>query len=122
MVDIGEGGDDERTIEAFARAIERPARALVASHVLWTTGAVLPVARLAALARDAGVVSVIDGAQSAGAVPVAVADLGVDAYAVPAQKCCWGPRGWARCGCVGRWLTGRCRPPRGSSPIRRSTP
>ncbi len=41
----GRAGTTERRVEAFARAIERPARALVASHVLWTTGAVLPVAR-----------------------------------------------------------------------------
>lgn len=102
MVDIGNGGEDERTVEAFSRALERPARAVVASHVLWTTGAVLPVARLAGLARAAGAVSVIDGAQSAGAVRVAVEELGADAYAVPAQKWLLGPEGmgalWVRRG------------------------
>ncbi len=46
LVDVGDGGDDDRTIEAFTRALERPARAIMVSHVLWTTGAVLPVARL----------------------------------------------------------------------------
>ena len=44
MVDIGDGEDAERTVEAFRTALERPARAIVASHVLWTTGAVLPIA------------------------------------------------------------------------------
>ena len=46
--------------------------------------------------------SVIDGAQSAGAIPVRLDDLGVDAYAVPGQKWLLGPEGmgalWVRRG------------------------
>ena len=76
MVDIGDGEDGERTVEAFRTALERPARAVVASHVLWTTGAVLPIARIGALARDAGAVTIIDGAQSAGAIPIDIESLG----------------------------------------------
>ena len=102
VVDVGDGGDADAVVAEFARALERPARALVVSHVLWTTGAVLPLARLGALARAAGTVSVIDGAQSAGAIPVVLEDLGVDAYAVPAQKWLLGPEGmgalWVRRG------------------------
>ena len=30
FVDIGDGGDDERTLAAFAAALERPARAILA--------------------------------------------------------------------------------------------
>jgi len=101
-VDVGYGGDPDAVVAGFERALERPARALVVSHVLWTTGAVMPVARLGALARAAGAVSVIDGAQSAGAIPVLLDDLGVDAYAVPAQKWLLGPEGmgalWVRRG------------------------
>jgi L-cysteine/cystine lyase len=100
QVDLGDGDDDERSVGAFERALERPARAIMLSHVLWTTGAVLPVARIAALARAAGAVVIVDGAQSAGAVPVAVDDLGIDAYALPAQKWLLGPEGmgalWVR--------------------------
>ncbi len=100
LVDIGDGGDDARTLEAFTRALDRPARALMVSHVLWTTGVVLPVARMGRLAREAGTVSVIDGAQAAGAIPVALDELDVDAYAVPAQKWLLGPEGmgalWVR--------------------------
>jgi L-cysteine/cystine lyase len=102
VVDVGDGGDDARTLEAFSRALGRPARALMISHVLWTTGARLPLARLAEMAHEAGVLAVIDGAQSAGAIPVAVETLGVDAYAVPAQKWLLGPEGmgamWVRRG------------------------
>ncbi len=102
VVDVGDGGEADAVVTAFSRALERPARALVVSHVLWTTGAVLPIARLGALARDAGTVSVVDGAQSAGAIPVVLEDLGVDAYAVSGQKWLLGPEGmgalWVRRG------------------------
>jgi L-cysteine/cystine lyase len=100
VVDVGDGGDDERTLAGLRAALERPARAVALSHVLWTTGAVLPVGAIGALARDAGAVSVIDGAQAAGAIPVRLEDLGVDAYAVPGQKWLLGPEGmgalWVR--------------------------
>jgi L-cysteine/cystine lyase len=102
MVDVGDGGDDERTLAAFSAAFDRPARALVLSHVLWTTGAVLPVARLADLARGAGAVVIVDGAQSAGAIRVSPDELGIDAFALPAQKWLLGPEGmgalWVRRG------------------------
>jgi L-cysteine/cystine lyase len=101
-VDVGDGGDPDRVVSAFEAALARPARAIVASHVLWTTGAVLPVARIGALARAAGAISIIDGAQSAGAIPVTLDELGVDAYAMPAQKWLLGPEGmgalWVRRG------------------------
>jgi L-cysteine/cystine lyase len=100
LVDVGDGGDPDRVVAAFEAALARPARAIVVSHVLWTTGAVLPVARLGALARSAGAVSVVDGAQAAGAIPVAIDELGVDAYAMPGQKWLLGPEGtgalWVR--------------------------
>jgi L-cysteine/cystine lyase len=99
-VDVGDGGDDERTLAALREALERPAKAVVVSHVLWTTGAILPVGRIGTLAREAGAVTIIDGAQAAGAIPLALEDLDVDAYAMPGQKWLLGPEGmgalWVR--------------------------
>jgi L-cysteine/cystine lyase len=100
VVDVGDGDDPDAVTAALERALERPARAIVASHVLWTTGAVLPVGQLGAVARAAGAVSIIDGAQAAGAIPVQLDELSVDAYALPAQKWLLGPEGmgalWVR--------------------------
>ncbi len=99
-VDIGDGGDPELILARIGAALERPARAVIVSHVLWTTGAILPVGRIGTLAREAGAVSIIDGAQSAGAIPVVLDDMDVDAYAVPGQKWLLGPEGmgalWVR--------------------------
>jgi L-cysteine/cystine lyase len=95
FVDLGDGRDDDRTVAAFAAALERPARAILASHVLWTTGAVLPIRRLGELARSAGAVMIADGAQAAGAIPVSVEELAVDAYALAGHKWLLGPEGMA---------------------------
>ncbi len=100
FLDLGDGGDEALILDAFAVALARPARAVVFSHVLWTTGAVLPVARIGALAAAAGVACIVDGAQAAGAIPVRVEELNVDGYAFPGQKWLLGPEGmgalWAR--------------------------
>jgi L-cysteine/cystine lyase len=100
LVDLGDEGDDDAALAALGRALERPARAVVLSHVPFATGALLPIARIGALARAAGAVTIVDGAQAAGAIPLAVEELGIDAYALPAQKWLLGPEGmgalWVR--------------------------
>ena len=93
FADIGDGGDDELTVAAFDAAI-RPGTKLVSlSHVLWTTGARLPVDRIAAIAHERGALVVIDGAQAVGAIPVAVEETGADFYAVAGEKWLLGPEG-----------------------------
>ena len=68
-------------------ALVGPKTKLVAvSHVLWTTGQVMPVEDLK---RETGLPVLVDGAQSAGAIPVDVG--GVDYYTVSGQKWLCGP-------------------------------
>jgi L-cysteine/cystine lyase len=61
-------------------------RLLALSHVLWTTGQVIPVHDLK---RETGLPILVDGAQSVGAIPVDVRDL--DYYTVSCQKWLCGP-------------------------------
>ena len=93
FLDIGDGGDHGRILDAFEAAIDERTRAVVISHVLWTTGAVMPVREIADLAHAHGAVVIVDGAQSAGAIAVDVHGLGADAYAIPGQKWLLGPEG-----------------------------
>jgi selenocysteine lyase/cysteine desulfurase len=86
-------GDDEATIAAFDAAITPGTRLVSFSHVLWSIGTVMPVAAITALAHARGAFVVVDGAQAAGAIPFRFDELGVDAYAVPAQKWLLGPEG-----------------------------
>ena len=93
LVDAGDDGDDERTVAAFDTAITPGTRLVSISHVLWTTGALMPVARVADIAHDRGALVLVDGAQAAGAIPTRVDELRADLYSVPAQKWLLGPEG-----------------------------
>jgi L-cysteine/cystine lyase len=93
IVDAGSDGDDARTLAAFDAAITADTRLVSLSHVLWTTGAVMPVAAIADLAHTRGARVIVDGAQAAGAIPFRLDELGADLYAVPAQKWLLGPEG-----------------------------
>src|SRR6266849_4786696 len=58
-----------------------------------STGEVLNISEVAYMGREWGIPVLIDGAQSAGAIPVDVKALGVDFYAIPMQKWLCGPDG-----------------------------
>lgn len=91
IADCGPTG--EGALEAISAALSERTRAVVLSHVAYSTGYVLPVAQIARRAHDAGAVVIVDGAQSGGALPLDMRALGVDAYAVPGQKWLCGPEG-----------------------------
>src|SRR5918993_5589036 len=82
--DIGAGGSG--VVEALADRITSRTRAIAVSHVLWSTGSVLPLREISELARRHELMVIVDGAQSAGQVPVDLHAMGVDAYAMAGQK------------------------------------
>jgi L-cysteine/cystine lyase len=80
-------------LDAIEAQITPRTRLIALSHVSWHTGAVLPVRELA----TRGIPLLVDGAQSAGAIPVDVRELGCDFYTVSGQKWLLGP---AATGCL----------------------
>jgi L-cysteine/cystine lyase len=93
FVDVGPTRSEDEILDAFDRAIDARTRAVVVSHVLWATGTVLPLARIAEIAHSRGAFLIADGAQAAGAMPVHLAATGADVYAIAAQKWLLGPEG-----------------------------
>lgn len=79
--------------EAIRELITPRTRLIVLSHVTWTTGATLDISAVGGMAHERGIPVLIDGAQSAGAIPVDVKALDVDFYALPMQKWLCGPDG-----------------------------
>jgi L-cysteine/cystine lyase len=80
-------------LKAVADVITPRTRLIAISHVLWSNGVRLNIGEIASLGREQGILVLIDGAQSAGAIPFDVHDLGVDFYAIPSQKWLCGPDG-----------------------------
>ncbi len=73
-------------LEAILARVTPQTRLLALSHVIWTTGQVIPVQELK---RETGLPILVDGAQSVGAIPVDVGE--VDFYTVSCQKWLCGP-------------------------------
>ena len=74
--------------ERIVAAVNGRTRLIAVSHVLWTTGATLPVHELRS---STGLPILVDGAQSVGALPVDA--CGLDFYTVSGQKWLCGPEG-----------------------------
>jgi L-cysteine/cystine lyase len=87
--DIGNGASG--VVEALSNRISSRTRVIAISHVLWSTGSLLPLREIGELARRHRLMVVVDGAQSAGQVPVDLHAMGVDAYAMAGQKWLCGP-------------------------------
>jgi len=92
FADIGPAAE-RPALKAIADLITSRTRLISISHVTWTTGAVLNISEVAYMGREWGIPVLIDGAQSAGAIPVDVKALGIDFYAIPMQKWLCGPDG-----------------------------
>lgn len=80
-------------VEAIERSIDERTRLLVVSSVTFSTGARTDLKTLGRLCRDRGVLLLVDGAQSIGALDLDVIECGVDALAVGASKYLCGPYG-----------------------------
>ena len=87
----GRGGTE--TLDRLASNLTPKTRAVVMSHITCTTGTVMPVKLITRLCREKGVISVIDGAQVVGMIPIDLHDLGCDFYATSGHKWLLGPKG-----------------------------
>lgn len=92
------GTSEAATIEAIAQGLRSNTRLVVLSHVLWNTGQVQPLAKIAELCRSnlinhGRTLLLVDGAQSVGVLPLNLAQSGADFYAFTSHKWLCGPEG-----------------------------
>ena len=93
--------DTAAMLAQFRQALDRPADAVICTHVSNVFGYALPVEEIAALCRKKGVPFVLDASQSAGMLPVDMKALGASFIAMPGHKGLYGPQGTGLllCGC-----------------------
>ena len=85
------GSCGELTLERLEELLAG-VRLFAFTHAANSMGTLLPAAELCAAARSRGVTTLVDGAQSAGHMPVDVQAIGCDFYAFSGHKMC-GPTG-----------------------------
>jgi selenocysteine lyase/cysteine desulfurase len=85
----------EYYIDAYTKAITPRTKLLSFTHLSSTVGDLFPAKELCRLARDRGILSLVDGAQSFGLLDVNLTDISPDFYTGSAHK--W-PCGARECG------------------------
>jgi selenocysteine lyase/cysteine desulfurase len=78
--------DGHIPVERMVEAMDERTRVATVSHVTFAPGFITDVASLASESRSRGVLTLIDSAQSVGAIHTDVRELGVDALSVGTQK------------------------------------
>ena len=84
---------EDALFEAWTAQVGPRTRVMSISHVFFSTGAIQPVQRLAAWARERGIITVIDGAHPPGMLALDIGQLGCDFYASSPHKWLLAPKG-----------------------------
>ncbi len=85
--------DPDETVENYRRLLRGNTRLIVAAHGSNVTGRVQPIRRLGQLARLKGCLFLVDGAQSAGLLPISMKKDFIDFLCLPGHKGLYGPSG-----------------------------
>ena len=90
-------GETPDAADVRARLLERPAKAVWVVHSETSTGVVADVQAIAAAAKEAGALAVVDAVSSLGAVPCETDAWGLDVVVSGSQKALMSPPGLGTC-------------------------
>jgi cysteine desulfurase / selenocysteine lyase len=79
--------------DAIARAIRADTKFIALTHASNVTGTIQPIRAIGQIAREHGILLIVDAAQSAGHVPIDVQADGIDLLTAPGHKGLLGPLG-----------------------------
>ena len=85
-------GDPRDLAEPFFRALTPRTRVLAFSHLSNVTGVLLPARDLCQVARRRGILTLVDGAQTFGALQLDLHDMGCDVFTASSHKWFMGPK------------------------------
>ena len=87
------GADGALDYDEFDDAFNPNTRMAVVTHASNLTGDVYDIARLSKIAHSHGALLVVDAAQTAGLIPISMADQGIDIVCFTGHKSLFGPQG-----------------------------
>jgi cysteine desulfurase/selenocysteine lyase len=85
-------GDGRLDLEAYASLLERRPKLVGVAHVSNVLGTINPIREITRMAHDAGALVAVDGAQAGPKLPLDMAAIGADFYALTSHKM-YGPTG-----------------------------
>ena len=80
-------------VEDIASAVKPNSKAIILTHASNVTGTVMPIKAVGKLAREKGLIFIVDAAQTAGVFDIDVQDMCIDLLAFPGHKSLMGPTG-----------------------------
>ncbi|MBL8823433.1 MAG: aminotransferase class V-fold PLP-dependent enzyme [Planctomycetia bacterium] len=85
--------DPDQLTQAVIDAFSPETSLLFISHILYTTGLILPIRSICQEARRRRILTVIDGAHGPGMIPLSLDEMGADFYATNLHKWFMAPNG-----------------------------
>ncbi len=76
----------DQITEAFKKKITNKTKVILFSHIPYKTGVRLPAKELCMLAKENGLISIVDGAHCTGMIELNLNDMGCDFYAATGHK------------------------------------
>lgn len=93
VLPIATDENKDSVVEKFQSALTERTRLVFISHVQYSCGLRMPVREIREMTKDKGILMLLDGAQTAGQIPLDVKEMDCDFYAIPAQKWLLGSEG-----------------------------
>ena len=83
----------EQFIEDFFKGYNEKTKAIFISHITSATGLILPAAEICAIAKEKGLITIVDGAHVPGHIPFNLGEIQADFYTGACHKWMMAPKG-----------------------------